>query len=298
MAASERRNHIKSTMALTTKTTYYGNCHCGRYRFQVVVPKIQTAIVCSCSLCRIKSYLWLVPGRVGFSVLRDEGCLINYESYALRDKFCGFCGTGVLGEHTSGPLQGVVCVNIRAIQGVSPFELESSTTVVDTPEPMNSSRPTETRMRFPPHPSAQHVFSCHCTKVSAELLVPIRGQELKEDNCSSCVRTGFIGVYPTKDQVKLHGQEHTVEYLYGRRYTGITFCKICGVYVFSIVHGPPLSIFDGVPTERRDHVMYIYQKNINLQPLNVRAMEGVDMGCLEVNRRDEGTEGYELDESS
>jgi hypothetical protein len=35
---------------------------------------------------------------------------------------------------------------------------------------------------------AQLTASCHCGKVQAELLVPITDLEIKEDNCSSCVR--------------------------------------------------------------------------------------------------------------
>lgn len=35
---------------------------------------------------------------------------------------------------------------------------------------------------------AHHLFSCQCGNVQAELLAPIQDQEVKEDNCSSCVR--------------------------------------------------------------------------------------------------------------
>lgn len=35
---------------------------------------------------------------------------------------------------------------------------------------------------------AHHLFSCQCGDVQAELLAPIHDQEVKEDNCSSCVR--------------------------------------------------------------------------------------------------------------
>lgn len=35
---------------------------------------------------------------------------------------------------------------------------------------------------------ALHKASCHCGQVQAELLVPITDLEIKEDNCSSCVR--------------------------------------------------------------------------------------------------------------
>ena len=35
---------------------------------------------------------------------------------------------------------------------------------------------------------ANHLGSCHCGKVRVELLVDISTLEVKEDNCSSCVR--------------------------------------------------------------------------------------------------------------
>jgi hypothetical protein len=40
---------------------------------------------------------------------------------------------------------------------------------------------------------ARHLFACHCGRVRAELLTPIEDQELKEDNCSSCVRVSGAG---------------------------------------------------------------------------------------------------------
>lgn len=34
---------------------------------------------------------------------------------------------------------------------------------------------------------------------------------------------------------------------------------------------------------------------MNMQPLNVRALDGIDLSSLHINRSDVGTEGYELD---
>lgn len=66
--------------------TYHGNCHCGRYRFELSVPQIQTAISCTCSLCRKKGPFWLVPPEGAFRVVRDDGYLTEYQSPALRDR--------------------------------------------------------------------------------------------------------------------------------------------------------------------------------------------------------------------
>lgn len=37
-------------------------------------------------------------------------------------------------------------------------------------------------------PQGHESASCYCGKVRAELLFPLSEQEMKEDNCSSCVR--------------------------------------------------------------------------------------------------------------
>jgi hypothetical protein len=152
-----------------------------------------------------------------------------------------------------------------------------------------------------------------------ELLVDIGELEVKEDNCSSCVRVcvafssmqylgkwelintdrpqnAYIGVYPTKDQVRIHGREHTGEYLYGRKFNGAAHCKTCGVLVFNNVYGPPIRVFDSLPPERKEKALAIYRKNMAMQPLNVRALDDVDILSLKVERTDEGTEGYSLPE--
>lgn len=73
-------------------------------------------------------------------------------------------------------------------------------------------------------------------------------------------------------------------------------CKTCGVTVFNNVYGPPVSVFDSLPPERKEKVLEMYWKNMALQPLNVRALDGVDLESLEIERTDEGAEGYVLPE--
>lgn len=67
--------------------------------------------------------------------------------------------------------------------------------------------------------------------------------------------------------------------------------------VFSNVYGPPLSVFDSVPADRKEAVMAKYWESMALQPVNVRALDGVDLKTLRpmTVRSDEGTEGYVLD---
>ena len=228
--------------------TYHGNCHCGRFRFDISVPPIRTAVSCACSLCKKKGSLWLVPPEGSLSVVRDDGHLTQYRTSTMRDdvglssylspcvlcwrvfkltntltgQFCNVCGTEVTSEHTQGPLRGQLAVNIRAIREpyVNPFQIEyvsscclvkgmimrtnaytllptrPDITIVNTPEDKEPNTPDIFGT------DAQHIFSCQCGKVTAELLVPIQGEEIKEDNCSSCVRVRLVGPHTSLSLMK------------------------------------------------------------------------------------------------
>ena len=102
-----------------------------------------------------------------------------------------------------------------------------------------------------------------------------------------------MGIYPTRDQVRIHGQEHTHEYKYGNRYGGSPFCTTCGVHVYTNIYGPPQSVLDAVPPERKERFMAVYNKNMSLQPLNTRALDGIDLNKVNVVRSNVGTAGYE-----
>jgi hypothetical protein len=72
-------------------SVYHGNCHCGRFRFELAEAGLTEAglteaIVCGCTLCAKKGYLWIRPTSGCFSVTRDEGSLIEYNSPTLKDK--------------------------------------------------------------------------------------------------------------------------------------------------------------------------------------------------------------------
>ncbi|KAK3387937.1 hypothetical protein B0H63DRAFT_167086 [Podospora didyma] len=279
---------------MASSTTYHGNCHCGQYRFELTLPEITEGITCTCGLCSKKGYLWLpLLSDTSFEVMRDDGSLISYQSAVLGDKFCNRCGTAVLGEHLDGPLRGQKLVNIRTIQGINPFQLESSKAIRTVPT--DDKRHLELLSTPSTEIPAQHTGSCHCGAIRVELLVPINDVEAKEDNCSSCVRNAYVGIYPTKDQVRIHGRENTFEYRHGRKFSGTLYCKSCGVHVFSNVYGPPLSVFDSLPPDRKERVMAAYWKNMALQPLNARIFDGLKLESLQVKRSDEGTEGYALD---
>ncbi|KAL7941463.1 hypothetical protein V8C42DRAFT_334635 [Trichoderma barbatum] len=282
-------------MAAARNIAYSGNCHCGRYRFEVSTPEIISAISCPCSLCVKKGYLWLIPAEGSFTVKRDEGYLVDYQTSTLKDKFCSYCGSGVEGEHLTGPLRGKFLINIRTLKEpyVNPFKIESATSIIEAEGDTRSIHPFSHQ---PDESPAKSLFSCHCGDVRADLLSPIEKEELKEDNCSKCVRIAYIGIYPTKDNVRIYGRDRVFEYLTGGKFTGSTYCKVCGVHVFSNIYGPPTSVFDKLPPERKERALAMYHKNMSMQPLNVRAIEGRTVNSLLslIKREDEGAEGYEL----
>lgn len=67
--------------------------------------------------------------------------------------------------------------------------------------------------------------------------------------------------------------------------------------MFKNIYGPPEGerYFDKVPFERREYVLEVYRKNMNMALLQVRSLDGVDLDALHITRRNVGTEGYELD---
>lgn len=84
--------------------------------------------------------------------------------------------------------------------------------------------------------------------------------------------------------------------MYGKKYGIDHHCSKCGVFTFATVLGPPLSVFDNVPPERKERVMAVYHKNMSMLPLNVRCMEGLDVSSLRIEKVDYGEEDYELPE--
>lgn len=79
------------------------------------------------------------------------------------------------------------------------------------------------------------------------------------------------------------------EYQYGRKFMGFPFCSTCGVHVYMVVYGPPQQVVDRLPEDKKEFV----RKNLDLQPVNVRVLNGVDLGTLDIKRSDNGTDGYE-----
>jgi hypothetical protein len=67
-------------------SVYHGSCHCGSYRFELLLPELKGVTTCGCDLCRKQGYLWLVPPVDALRVVRDDGKLVDYQSPALKHK--------------------------------------------------------------------------------------------------------------------------------------------------------------------------------------------------------------------
>jgi hypothetical protein len=59
--------------------TYYGNCHCGAFKFNVKLPELQQVNECNCSICFKKGYKWLYPTEGCYTVEKGEGTLKSYQ---------------------------------------------------------------------------------------------------------------------------------------------------------------------------------------------------------------------------
>lgn len=89
-----------------------------------------------------------------------------------------------------------------------------------------------------------------------------------------------------------HSSQQLGKQFYGG---GSHHCKTCGVFVFAEVAGPPISVFDCLAPEKREHMLGVYYRNMSLQPLNVRCVEWFHVGSLDIQRSDESTKGYTLE---
>lgn len=131
--------------------------------------------------------------------------------------------------------------------------------------------------------------SCQCGAVAfAVKTQPLPQVEIKEDNCSICVRRAFIGIYPDRDQVSIIGKEETTTYAFGRKFNQSPFCKTCGIACYGVTVGPPQEVVDRLPEEKKAFVERIRR----IQPLSVRALHGVEWDEIKIEKSDEGTEGY------
>jgi hypothetical protein len=100
--------------------TYYGNCHCGAFKFNIRIPELASVTECDCSICFKKAYKWIFPGPNCFNIEKGDGTLKEYEfgRKSMAHKFCGICGTGVQGQRHNTPPGMDVGINVRTLRDV------------------------------------------------------------------------------------------------------------------------------------------------------------------------------------
>ena len=100
-------NHQKSIMPdfkafsePSNLTTYHGGCHCGKSRFTVTMPVLETVKVtsCNCSICEINGYMNVYPlqKNVVWESGYDELGKYEFGSKTRTHLFCKQCGTSIL----------------------------------------------------------------------------------------------------------------------------------------------------------------------------------------------------------
>ncbi|KAB5582894.1 hypothetical protein GE09DRAFT_1278227 [Coniochaeta sp. 2T2.1] len=165
-------------------------------------------------------------------------------------------------------------------------------------------------------PSRDHHGNCHCGSYRFKVRLPHHHAQIVPSlcDCRLCQKRGYqwwfrpasaafevtrddgrlnawVGIYPRLSEVKVTGTEHLTDYRFGRKFMGHPFCRVCGVHVVTNAHGPPQDVVDQLPDGRREMV----RKKLDVKPVNVMVLEGVDLSLMEVERTDEGTEGYARD---
>ncbi|PWY79685.1 hypothetical protein BO70DRAFT_429881 [Aspergillus heteromorphus CBS 117.55] len=267
-------------------TSYQGNCHCGKVRFEVRLPSpLGTTFACQCGVCAKIGSRWIFPADDQVKITRGEDELVGYGSRGGEHCFCPVCGTAVLVKNHQTPSgETGVGVNARALLDVNPFEL----TVADLPVPGKEiPMPSPSPIEPPSNPQAKtYSGSCHCGAITLTVTTPpFPHTPVKEDNCSICQRNANTCIYPTTPQVLITGTENATEYLFGRKFTGHRFCARCGVQVYMHLHGPPKALVVKLPAEKQEMI----RRNLEIVPVRVNVLDGVEWGEVKVERSDEGT---------
>ena len=113
--------------------------------------------------------------------------------------------------------------------------------------------------------STEYKGSCHCGKIEYRVQADLSGT-LMTCNCSICKRTGAVLAFVPLAQFKLEkGDSALSDYQFGKKVIHHLFCSTCGIRSFARGTGP-----DGKP----------------MVAVNVRCLEGVDVGSLKTQEFD------------
>jgi|SRR6185436_16538355 len=106
--------------------------------------------------------------------------------------------------------------------------------------------------------------SCHCGSVRYEVSTELKS--VIQCNCSICSRVGYLLTFVAPEQFKLlAGEEKLSDYQFNKKNIHHLFCSSCGVHGFGRGTGPG---------------------GKQMYAVNVRCLEGVDVGGLTINSFD------------
>ncbi|KAH9221425.1 Mss4-like protein [Leptodontidium sp. 2 PMI_412] len=266
--------------------TYYGNCHCGAYKFSVKLPELKSAMTCNCSICLKKGTWWVFPGAGCLIVEKGEYHLKSYEYGPCRlvHKFCPTCGTGVYGKRKEAPEGVDIGLNARTLRDVDLWSLEITKYDGHALEPQYTPHPYDG-----PEPTAQfenakvYTGTCHCGAVGMAMKtagpLATSGQHIEECECSICAREGVILTYPSPPQIHITNASFLTSYSFGRKFRSWEFCPVCGVCIWARKHDLTAEEYASYGDADEDQAVWKARMNVNL-----RVLDGVEWDEIKIAR--------------
>lgn len=105
-----------------------------------------------------------------------------------------------------------------------------------------------------------HTGGCHCGAIRFEVDADLDAETILDCNCSICTKKGYLHLIVEKPQFRiLGGSDELATYRFNTGVAQHHFCKTCGIHPFYVPRSHP----DGVD-------------------VNVRTLDGVDLGALDI----------------
>ena len=105
---------------------------------------------------------------------------------------------------------------------------------------------------------------CHCGRVRFRVTADVTRVAVSDCNCSICTKKGFLHLIVPPEQFELlSGEDELSTYQFNTRTAKHTFCRHCGIHAFYVPRSDPDKI-----------------------DVNVRCLDDVDLGALQIARFD------------